>query len=168
ADADVPGVVILVGDTVGENGAGTGAVEGVRGTEPLPTEFTRHIHAHAGGTEGCAGRRVLGGQRSVVAPGTRVQEVRRVILGRADRKAVVDGVVHLAVDFDEADVLLHDVAVGEEDRGRADAADVAAGNAAGEHVVGAAAARIQVAPDTDVEGEGAEGRADTAVDIHFS
>src|SRR5205085_10459414 len=92
ADADVPGVVVLVGDTVGENGADAGAVEGVRSSEPLPAELTRHVHAHAGGTEGRAGRGVLGGQRSVVAPGARVQEVRRIILGRADRDAVVDGV----------------------------------------------------------------------------
>ena len=35
-------------------------------------------------------------------------------------------------------------------------------------VVGAVAARIQVAPDAEVERGSAEGRADTAVDVDFS
>src|SRR6185312_13815994 len=74
----------------------------------------------------------------------------------------------LGVGLEEADVLLHDVAVGEEDRGGRDRADVAAGNAAGEDVVGAASTRIQITPDAEVEGGRAEGRTNTAVDVDFS
>src|SRR6185503_14930935 len=97
----------------------------------------------------------------------RIEEVRRVVLVDAESPAVVDGVIQLGVGLEEADVLLHDVAVGEEDRGGRDRADVAARNAAGEDVVGATSARIQVTPDAEVEGRRTEGRADTAVDVDF-
>src|SRR6185437_1402962 len=103
-----------------------------------------------------------------VAPCARIEEVRRVVLVDAESPAVVDGVVQLGVGLEEADVLLHDVAVGEEDRGGRDRADVAAGNAAGEDVVGAASTRIQITPDAEVEGGRAEGRTNTAVDVDFS
>ena len=51
---------------------------------------------------------------------------------------------------------------------RADGANSAAGNAAGQDIVGALPARIQVTPDTEVERRGAEGRPDTTVDVDFS
>jgi hypothetical protein len=40
-----------------------------------------------------------------------LQEVRRIVLVEADRELVVDGDVHLGVDFIEAGVLLGEVAV---------------------------------------------------------
>ena len=108
------------------------------------------------------GRGVLGGDRRVVAPGARIQEVRRIVFVQSDLQAVVDGVVDLGVAFEEAHVLLHDVAIG----------GSTVGSPAGQIDPGsgpiALAARIQVTPDTEVEGERAEGRPDTAVDVDFS
>src|SRR5204863_9060763 len=81
---------------------------------------------------------------------------------------VLDGAVHLTIDFEEADVLLPDIAAGEEPRGRADRAHAAPGNTARKDVVGALSAWIQIPPDAEVEPEGAEGRTNTAVDVDFS
>src|SRR5581483_1108587 len=124
-----------------------------------------------------AGRGVLGRHRRVVAPGAEVQEVRRVVLVEAHRPVVVEGDIHLAVTFNEAGVLFGDVAVDRQRAGdgvgiaeRADgAARVRARNARTRDRSGVVtgAARIEVTPDTEVEGEHADRRADTAVDVDF-
>src|ERR1700676_5263321 len=167
-DANVPGVVAGVGDACRESRAGAGAVEPVGCPKPLTTDFAGDIHADATLAEDSSWRRVLGGDRRIVAPGAGVQEARCVKFGEAELPVVIDRVISLAVDLEEADVLLQDVAVGNEDGVGADRANTAAGDATGKGVaVGTTPARIEVAPDTNVEGEGTEGRSNTAVDIDF-
>src|SRR5690606_15726094 len=79
----------------------------------------------------------------------------------ADGEGVGEGVGDLAVDFVEADILLHDVAVRQHDGVDVEGANPAA---AGDRI-DAGSARIQVTPDTDIKRQRPEGRADTAVDI---
>ena len=170
ADANIPGVIAGVGDAIREWPSkawiGEGRpVERIGGSEPLPSELAGDIHADAAGAKGRARRGVFAGDRRVVAPGAGVQEVRRIVLVDPDLPVVVDRVIHLAVDFEEAHVLLHDVAVGQ-GVGRAFRAERVAGGI-GRGAEEAGSARIQVAPDTEVEGERTEGRADTAVDVDF-
>jgi len=95
---------------------------------------------------------------AIGAVGAEVQEVRRIEHGAAEGEHVVEGVGGLAVDLVEGDVLLHGVAVRQERRaGRTDAG--------GRIEIDALPARIEVAPDADVERQRAEGRADTAIDV---
>src|SRR5665213_1703365 len=170
ADADVPGIVIGIFDAVRERPGKArigeaGSVERVGGAEPLAAELAGDVEANAAGAECRAGSGVLAGDRRIVAPGARVQEVRRIVLIQTELPVVVDGVVYLAVAFEEADVLFHHVAVGQGVGGAFGAKRVACG------VDGSAAetgpTRIEVTPDAEIEGEGAEGRADTAVDVDF-
>src|SRR6202012_3293220 len=71
--------------------------------------------------------------------------------------------VNLAIAFEEADVPLHERPVRKE-LGAGRAGTLRNGEAA---VADAVATRIQVTPDAEIKGEGAEGRTDTAVDVHF-
>src|SRR4029077_10771935 len=87
----------------------------------------------------------------------------------AELPVVIDGVIALAVDLEETDVLLHDIAIGEEDGVGADRANVSAGDATGQGgTINAASAGIQVTPDTEVKGESAEGRSNATIDIDSS
>src|SRR5882757_7534435 len=182
AEADIPRVIARLRNTLGVVGA-TGqlsdAVERIRRAEPLTTKLAGDVHANAGGAKGGRGCGPLAGDRSVVAPSAEVQEVRRIVLVDADRELVVQGNKHLAVDFVEACALLGYVAVDRKTVGegigisaeqRRSAACFRTGNArTGDRItVEAAAARIQVAPGAEVEGEHADGRPDTAVDVDFS
>src|SRR5712675_2385970 len=164
ANADVPGVVISIMDAIREH---RGTVEAVCGSKPLPPELAGDIHANAAAAEDRARGDVFAGDRSIVAPGARVEETRRVELGHAELPIVIDGVGALSVDLEKADILLHGVAVeqgvGSAFRALKMPSEIKPGTA---ELAGATG--IQVAPDADIEGKCAEGRADTAVDIDFS
>src|SRR6202790_2613934 len=167
ADTNVPGIVAGVGDACRKPRAGAGAVEPVGCPEPLTADFAGDIHPDATLAEGGGRRGVLAGDRRIVTPGAGVQEARCVKFGEAELPVVIDRVISLAVDLEEADVLLQGVAVGKEDGVGADRANTAAGDATGQDAFGTTSARIEVTPDTNVEGEGTEGRSNTAVDIDF-
>src|SRR6185369_17611080 len=85
--------------------------ERVRRAQPLAAELTRHVHADAAGAEPGARRNRLADDRGVGARRAAVEEARRIIDVAARGEIVVEGVVHLAVDLEEADILLQDVAV---------------------------------------------------------
>src|ERR1700749_796713 len=72
-------------------------------------KLARDVHADAGGTEERTWCRPLRGDRSVVAPSAEVPEVRRIVLSEANRPLVEEGVGALAIDFEEAYILLGDV-----------------------------------------------------------
>src|SRR5260370_29945876 len=86
------------------------AIERIRRSKPLATEFAGDIHADAAGAEGRAWCSPLGGDRCVVAPGTEVEEVRRVIFVESDLPLVVEGDVNLGIAFIKAGAFLRDVA----------------------------------------------------------
>src|SRR6516165_7092987 len=115
ADADVPGVIAWLGDTVREwsteDGTSGRSIECIRGAKPLPAELAGNVHANAAAAEDGARGRPLGGHRRVVAPSAEVQEVRRVVFVEADRPLVVDGDVDLGVAFIKAGISLAEVAV---------------------------------------------------------
>ena len=102
------------------------------------------------------GRGPFAGDRRVVAPGAEVQEVRRIVLVQAECQVVVDGVVELGVAFEEARVLLREVAVD----GRSpmlgtpnSIPEPGMRSVAGDRPsVEALSARIQITPDAEVEG----------------
>src|SRR5216683_2394319 len=177
ADADIPGVVAGLRNAVGEGPtkgrSNGGAVERIGGSEPLPAELAGDIHADAAAAERRARRRPLAGDRCVVAPRTEVQEVRRVVLVDAELPLVVDGDIDLGVTFIKAGAFLGEVAV--DWQTTADLAEI--GVAAESCAVTlersalraeALSTRIDVTPNAEVEGEHADGRADTAVDVDFS
>jgi hypothetical protein len=95
----------------------------------------------------------------------------KVVLGAVHLPLVVNGDVNLAIDFVEARTPLGEVAV---DRKPSAAAEIdaltescAAVGGAGANAAEALATRIEITPGAEVEGEHADGRADTAVDVDF-
>src|SRR6185312_12594353 len=147
ADADVPGVVILVVDAVRE---GRHAVERIAGAEPLAAELTGHVPAERTERE-LLRRGVLDRAGGVVAPGAGVEEIRRIVFVGAERE-VADRVGHLAVDFVEAGDRLGDVAV-RDGRGTRGVTGVTG------------AAGIIIIPKADIERDRAEGRTHAAVEV---
>src|SRR6185503_16560394 len=91
---------------------------------------------------------------------------RRIIDVAAHREVVVEGVVHLAIDFEEADVLLENVAVDQEVELAFGAQRIAGGVNGSPELAGST--RIDVTPGADVEGELANRQASTAVSVDFS
>src|ERR1700704_5566335 len=76
ADADIPGVVAGLRNAIGEN---WGAEKRIGRSEPLPAELAGDIHADTAAAERRARRSPLAGDRCVVAPCTKIQEVRRIV-----------------------------------------------------------------------------------------
>src|SRR5205814_2785288 len=170
-DTNVPGVVVGVINAIRERprkaGIGKGrSVERIGGSKPLPAELAGDVHADAAAAEHGAGRGVLAGDRSVVAPSARVQEARGIVFGEAELPVIVDGVIDLCVGLEEAQVLLDHVAV-DQGVGRAFVAEGYTRRIECGAVV-AGSAGIQVAPKTEVESKSAEGRTNTAVDVDLS
>src|SRR5262249_42474763 len=123
--ADIPGVIARLRDTIRERTAERGpnrrSIERVRRSKPLPADLAGDVQADAAGAEGGAGSGPLGGDRSVVAPGSEIEEVRGVVLVEPDRPLVVDGDGDLGIGLVKARVLLGEVAVdGQTTGGRAE------------------------------------------------
>src|SRR5713226_8087857 len=148
------------------------AVERIGCSEPLPAELAGDLHADAAAAERRARRGPLAGDRCVVAPRSEVQEVRRVVFVDADLPLVVEGDIDLGITFIKAGAFLGEVAV--DWQTTADLAEI--GRAAENCAVTlersalraeALSTRIDVTPNAEVEGEHADGRADTTVDVDF-
>src|SRR6195256_1631424 len=167
ADADIPGVVAGLRNAVGEGStkgiSNCGAVERIGRSEPLPAELAGDIHADAAAAERRAWCRPLGGQRCVVAPGTEVQEVRRIVFVGTDLPLVVEGHVDLGIAFIKAGAFLGEVSVDWQTGGTLGEIDAVAENSAISLErralrTEALPTRIQVTPNAEVEGEDADGR----------
>src|SRR5262249_40311922 len=135
------------------------------------TDVTRDQHADAA-RQHCARYGVgdvTGGKPAVR---TRIQNRRRVPFLDAGGPLVVKGVGGLAVNFDEAKVALHDIAVGEihaAARHENNVGAVGARRRAGvvKGAIEALTARIPVVPSAEIERELTEGRPHAAVEVDF-
>ena len=127
-------------------------------------DFAGDVGLHAVG-KGRPG--VLGGGAEEHAIGARVQHRRRVVGIGAKHDVVVHRVVHLAVDFIEAQVLLDRVAVRKRLRKNAAARRAIEGVAVG-HGGKALPARVPVVPSAEVERDWTEGRTPAAVEVDLT
>ncbi len=155
AQADVPRGVI------GEIGEG---IEEIRRPQPVMGEFAGHVPVQAAGKGGAG---ILGIAVQIPAGRTAVQPVGIVIDRRADREVVVERIRDLAVELDEAEIVLDRVAAGVgageqigAERVRIEQVGVVAGEPGK-----SPPARVVVVPDAEVERELAEGRPNSAVEI---
>src|SRR5256714_328379 len=177
AYTDIPRVIAGFRNTIWErsakSGAHSGPIKRIGCSEPLTAELAGDIHAKAAGAERRAGRGPLARDRRVVAPGAEVQEVWRIILVEADLKLIIEGDVDLGIPFIKARTLFGEVAIDRQTPCWFAEICIAAENRAialerSSLRTEALSTWINVAPQTEVEGKHADGRADTAVDVDLS